>query len=77
MVAQWPHLTNTMDASGQMAFNMQEDCALITFFDFGAISVAYLLKRYGDSVDNTVEQNSSVFSLIRMRRLPSARACGQ
>jgi len=31
--------------------------------------------RYGDSVDNTVE-NSSVFSLIRMHWLPSARACG-
>jgi len=30
----------------------------------------------GDSVDDTVE-NSSVFSLIRMRWLPSARACGQ
>ena len=33
--------------------------------------------RYGDSVDNTVEENSSIFSLIRMRWLPSARACGQ
>jgi len=32
--------------------------------------------RYEDSVDNTVE-NSSVLSLIRMRWLPSARACGQ
>jgi len=33
--------------------------------------------RYRDSVDNTVEENSSVFSLVRMRWLPSARACGQ
>ena len=32
--------------------------------------------RYGDSVYNTAE-NSSVFSLIRMRWSPSARACGQ
>jgi len=32
--------------------------------------------RYRDSVDNTVEENSIVF-LIRMRWLPSARACGQ
>jgi len=32
-----------------------------------------LLLRYGDSV----EENSSVFSLIPMRWLPSARACGQ
>jgi len=31
---------------------------------------------YGDSVDNTVENNASVFSLIRMRWLPSSRACG-
>ena len=31
--------------------------------------------RYRDSVDNTVEENSSVFSLICW--LPSARACGQ
>jgi len=33
--------------------------------------------RYGDIVDNTVEENSSVFSLIQTRWLPSARACGQ
>ena len=33
--------------------------------------------RYGDSVDNTAEENSSVFSLIRMHSLPSAMACGQ
>ena len=32
---------------------------------------------YGDSVDNTAAGNSSVFSLIRIRWLPSARACGQ
>ena len=32
--------------------------------------------RYEDSVDNTVQENSSVFALIRMRWLPSARACG-
>ena len=30
-----------------------------------------------DSVDNTVEENSSVFSLIQMHWLPSATACGQ
>jgi len=30
-----------------------------------------------NGVDNTVEQNSSVFSLIRMHWLPSARACRQ
>jgi len=32
---------------------------------------------YGDSVDNTVDENSGVFSPIRMRSLPSARVCGQ
>ena len=32
---------------------------------------------YGDSVDNAVDENSSVFSLICMRWLPSARTCGQ
>jgi len=32
--------------------------------------------RYRNSADNTVE-NSSVFFLIRMYCLPSARACGQ
>ena len=30
---------------------------------------------YRDSVDNIVEENSSILSLIRMRWLPSARAC--
>jgi len=33
----------------------------------------WVLKRYGD----IVEENSSVFSLIQMRWLPSARACWQ
>jgi len=34
--------------------------------------------RYGDSVDNAVEENTSVFyHIIRKRWLPSARACGQ
>jgi len=33
--------------------------------------------RYGDSVDSTVEENSSVFSLIGMCWLPSSRACRQ
>ena len=32
---------------------------------------------YGDSADNTVEENSSVFSLIQMCWLPSAWTCGQ
>jgi len=32
--------------------------------------------RYRNSADNTV-RNSSVFFLIRMYWLPSARACGQ
>jgi len=32
---------------------------------------------YGDSVDNAVEEKSSVFSIVRMHWLPSARACRQ
>ena len=35
-----------------------------------------IVRRYGDSVDNTVEENSIVFSRIQLRWLPSARACG-
>jgi len=33
--------------------------------------------KYGESADNTVEQNSNVFSLIQMRWLPSARYAGK
>ena len=29
-----------------------------------------------DNEDNTVEENSGIFCLIRMRWLPSARVCG-
>jgi len=36
-----------------------------------------LYPRYGDSVDNTVEENSNIFSIIQMCWVPSARACGQ
>jgi len=31
---------------------------------------------YGDGVDNTIEENSSVFSVVWMHQLPSARSCG-
>jgi len=43
--------------------------ALIYFSFFGCIVA------YGDNVDNTVEENSSVFSLVQMCWLLSARAC--
>jgi len=45
---------------------------------FGNIKQVGMLEtwRYGDSVDNTVE-DSSVFSLVQMHWLPSARAYGQ
>jgi len=46
-------------------------CFIIVFV------IIILLLRYEDSVDNTGEENSSVFSLVWMRWLPSARACGQ
>jgi len=32
---------------------------------------------YRDGAGNTAEENSSVFSLIQMQLLPSARACSQ
>jgi len=32
---------------------------------------------YGDSVDNIIEKNSSIFSLIQIYRLLPARACRQ
>ena len=32
---------------------------------------------YEDSVDNTVEENSNIFTLVWMCWLPSSRACGQ
>jgi len=35
----------------------------------------YIKLWYGDSVDNSVEENSSIFSPVRMCWLPSARAC--
>ena len=40
------------------------------------VVVVVLTIRCGDSADNTVEENSSVFSLIRMHWLPSARHAG-
>jgi len=42
-----------------------------------SITVILAILRYRDSVDDTVEENSSVFSLIGMHWLPSARSCGQ
>jgi len=40
------------------------------------VVVVVVFPRCGDSVDDTVDENSSVFSLIRMRWLPSARHSG-
>jgi len=40
------------------------------------VVVVAVFPRCGDSVDDTVEENSSVFCLIRMRWLLSARTCG-
>jgi len=37
----------------------------------------FIIAWYRDSVDNTVEENSSVFSIIQMCWLLSGRACGQ
>jgi len=34
---------------------------------YSALSYALSLSRYGDGAGNTIEENSSVFSLIRMR----------
>jgi len=42
-----------------------------------AFGLLMLNLRYRDSVDNTAEDNSSVFSLIQMHWLLSARACRQ
>ena len=47
-------------------------CCLLMIFE-----IMYQYVQYGDSVDNAVEKNSSVFSLVWIRWLPSAGACGQ
>ena len=39
--------------------------------------VCVVFLRYGDCVDNTVDENFSVFFLIQICWLLSARACGQ
>ena len=49
----------------------------VVYLPWYRLATSILKNRYGDSVDNTVEENSSIFSLIRMRWLLSARACGQ
>jgi len=41
------------------------------------VSDSVWVVRYGDSVDNTVEENSCVLSGIRMHWLPLAGACWQ
>ena len=47
----------------------------LVFEDMIQVVNLVLSWRYGDGVDNTVEENSSDFSLTRMRK--STRACGQ
>jgi len=37
----------------------------------------YTVSQYGGDACNTTEENSRIFSVIQMRWLPSARACGQ
>ena len=42
-----------------------------------SVALGAELVMYADSVDNTAEENSSVFFLIQIRWLPSSRACQQ
>jgi len=49
----------------------------VVYLPWYILATSILKNRCRDSVDNTVEENSSIFSLIRMRWLLSARACGQ
>jgi len=53
------------------------ECQWVLWLKNRFVCFRYLNVPCGDSVDNTVGENSSVFSLIRMRWLPSARACWQ
>ena len=48
-----------------------------TVNDTDYLNSLYILWRYEDSVDNTVEENSSIFSLIHTCWLLSAGACEQ
>ena len=57
-------------SDGVQAFNFA------SVFSF-CFTVLCLLKRYRDGAADTVEENSSVFYLTKMRWLPSARACRQ
>jgi len=54
----------------------QLHCTMVSMVLFPLLMLGFTL-RYGDSVDNTVEANSSIFSLIQMHWLLSARACWQ
>ena len=49
----------------------------VTVITIITVIIRYGDIRYGESVDDTVEENSSVLSLIRMQWLPLARACRQ
>jgi len=58
-----------------LAFLDADKCVLKTFAILAL--PRFVLGCYGDSVDNTVEENSSIYSLIRMCWLLPARACRQ
>jgi len=50
---------------------------VVIYLSLSSAMICSVGQWYGDSVDNTVEENSSISSLIRMRWLLSARACEQ
>ena len=56
-----------LDHLGQTKF--AEICILVTKYisKLNSIQITFHVRRYGDSVDNTIEENSSFFSLILMR----------
>jgi len=75
----WQHVTMENNEQSANWGIYVGTCYFVCCWWLYSVFVGYLLYAcmYGDSVNNTVEQNYSIFSLIWMRWLPSARACGQ
>jgi len=74
--AQHSQLSSQMPVNGHVSPSVSScmTFCLLIFLNYSDLVFDVV---YGYSVDYAVDENSSVFSLIRMHWLPSARICGQ
>ena len=76
------HRCSTFNTRNNRCFSLRGLCVCMALYPhmnymFVCFHILHIYRRVGDSTGNSIKENSSIFSLIRMCYLPWSRACGQ